>query len=270
MAGNGLAVVHDADGVSEAAMHAIARETKLSETSFVQTPDADGADYRHRIFMPSGEIPFAGHPSLGTAAAVAYARGEAQATYVQQTQAGLQPIDVELDGLLARVSMLQEPASFGPELDPEEVLPTVGLEAADADPRLPAQVVSTGVEQVLVQVQSASALPGLLPDYDRIGAVLRAHGAIVLYVSAVDLGAGTVHARAFTGSAAIGEDPATGSAVGPLCAHVAARAGVTALDVTQGEEMRRPSRLRASLEGDRVRVGGDAVVVLEGTVHLDA
>ena len=267
MTGNGLAVVHDADGVPDEVMHAIARETRLSETSFVQAPAQDGADYRHRIWMPSGEIPFAGHPSLGTAAAVARARGEERATYVQQTDAGLQPIDVELDGLLARVSMLQEPPTFGPELDPDDVLATVGLEGDDADPQLPAQVVSTGVDQLLVQVRSVSALPGLLPDYDRIAALLRETGALVLYVSAVDLETGTAHARSF--APAIGEDPATGSAVGPLCAHVAARSGVTALDVTQGEDMRRPSRLRAAIDGDRVRVGGDAVVVLEGTVHLD-
>jgi trans-2,3-dihydro-3-hydroxyanthranilate isomerase len=269
MTGNGLAVVEDADGIPDAVMHALARETRLSETSFLQSADADGADYRHRIWMPSGEIPFAGHPSLGAAVAVARARDERRATYVQQTQAGLQPVDVELDGRLAHVSMVQEPARFGPEIDPDEVLPTVGLEGADADPELPPQVVSTGVEQVLVQIRNASALAGLLPDYDRIGALLRANGAIVLYVSAVDVEAGTAWARAFTGSAAIGEDPATGSAVGPLCAHVAERSGVTELDVVQGEEMRRPSRLRAAVEGDRVRVGGDAVVVLEGTLHLD-
>jgi trans-2,3-dihydro-3-hydroxyanthranilate isomerase len=270
MTGNGLAVVHDADAVPDAVMHALARETRLSETSFVQSADAGGADYRHRIWMPSGEIPFAGHPSLGAAAAVAHARDKRRATYVQQTEAGLQPVEVEMDGRLARVSMLQEPARFGPELDPDEVLQTVGLDGDDADPALPAQVVSTGVEQMLVQLRSAAALSGLLPDYDRIGALLRAYGAIVLYVSAVDVEAGTAHARAFTGSAAIGEDPATGSAAGPLCAHVAERAGVTALDIVQGEEMRRPSRLRAAIEGDRVRVGGDAVVVLEGTLHLDA
>jgi trans-2,3-dihydro-3-hydroxyanthranilate isomerase len=269
MTGNGLAVVHDADAIPDGVMHALARETKLSETSFLQSPDAGGADYRHRIWMPSGEIPFAGHPSLGAAAAFARARGESRATYVQQTEAGLQPVDVEIEGLLAHVSMLQEPARFGPELEPGDVLQTVGLEGDDADPSLPAQVVSTGVEQLLVQLRSAAALAGLLPDYDRIGALLRAHSAIVLYVSAVDVEAGTAHARAFTGSAAIGEDPATGSAAGPLCALVAARTGVDALDIVQGEEMRRPSRLRAAMEDDRVRVGGDAVVVLEGTLHLD-
>ena len=75
--GNPLAVVHDADGVPDAVMHAFARETRLSETSFVQTPTVAGADYRNRIWMMSGEVPFAGHPSLGVAAAVARERGEA-------------------------------------------------------------------------------------------------------------------------------------------------------------------------------------------------
>jgi trans-2,3-dihydro-3-hydroxyanthranilate isomerase len=268
MAGNGLAVVHDADAVPDAAMHALARETKLSETSFLQSPDAGDADYRHRIWMPSGEIPFAGHPSLGAAAAFARARGDSRATYVQQTEAGLQPVDVEIDGLLAHVSMLQEPARFGPELEPDEVLQTVGLEGDDADPTLPAQVVSTGVEQLLVQLRSAAALPGLLPDYDRIGALLRSYGAIVLYVSAVDLEAGTAHARAFTGSAAIGEDPATGSAAGPLLAYLRMRTGTTTLTVRQGVEMGRPSRIDCAWADDRPRVSGDVVVVADGQVSL--
>src|SRR3954447_8810587 len=105
-------------------MRRFARETRLSETSFVQSPSA-GGDYRHRIFMPTGEIPFAGHPSLGAAVAVARARGEGSVTFVQETQAGNQPIDVEVDGDRARASMLQEAATFGDELDPEDVLSAV-------------------------------------------------------------------------------------------------------------------------------------------------
>src|SRR5215208_5021170 len=142
--GNGLAVVHDADGIPDATMQGIARETRLSETSFVLDSGADGADHRHRMWTLGGEIPFAGHPSLGVAAAVARARGETRATYVQETGAGLQEIEVEGNGEHAGVSMLQEPAEFGDELDPGEVLPLVGLEEDDADPDLPVQVVSTG------------------------------------------------------------------------------------------------------------------------------
>ena len=267
LAGNGLAVVHDADPLSDATMHAFARETKLSETSFVQTAEG-GADYRHRIFMMSGEIPFAGHPSLGTAVAVARARGESRVTYVQQTQPGEQAIDVELDGLRASVSMLQEPPQFGPELDPDDVLGLVGLDGEAADPALPCQVVSTGVPQIVACVRDAAALRRVLPDYDRIGRLLAAHDAIALYLAAVDPETGKARARSFLRTAEMGEDPATGSAVGPLAAHVAARTGVERLEVDQGVEMGRPSRLVAWLDGDRVRVGGDVVILAEGTVHL--
>jgi trans-2,3-dihydro-3-hydroxyanthranilate isomerase len=267
LAGNGLAVVLDADPLSDATMHAFARETKLSETSFVQTADG-GADYRHRIFMMNGEIPFAGHPSLGVAVAVARARGQAQVSYVQQTQAGEQAIDVELDGLRASVSMLQEPPAFGPELDPDDVLGLVGLDGEAADPALPCQVVSTGAPMVIACVRDAALLRNVLPDYDRIGRLLAAHDAIVLYLAAVDPDAGRARVRSFMRTAEMGEDPATGAAVGPLCAHVAARTGVERLEVDQGVEMGRPSRLVASLDGDRVRVGGDAVILAEGTVHL--
>jgi trans-2,3-dihydro-3-hydroxyanthranilate isomerase len=271
LAGNGLAVVHDADDLSDAVMHAFARETKLSETSFVQSPGpgARRADYRHRIFMTTGEIPFAGHPSLGVAAAVARARGEAKAAYVQQTQPGEQAVDVELDGLRASVSMLQEPPRYGRELDPAEVLALVGLGAADADPRLPCQVVGTGVPQVMACVADAEALARAAPDYEGIGALLEAHQAITLYLAAVDPATGRAWARSFLSTADKGEDPATGSAVGPLCAHVAARTGCERLEVAQGVEIGRPSVLRAAIEGDRVRVGGGAVILAEGIVHLD-
>ena len=140
-------MVHDAGAVPDEVMHAFARETKLSETSFVQPAEADGADYRHRIWMMSGEIPFAGHPSLGTAVAVARARGESTASFVQQTHPGLQRVDVEISGTAAQASMLQQPPWFGPELDPAEVLAMSGLAPDDADPELPVQVVSTGARR---------------------------------------------------------------------------------------------------------------------------
>jgi len=268
LAGNGLAVVHDADDLSDDAMLAFARETRLSETSFVQRADG-AADYRHRIFTMGGEIPFAGHPSLGTAVAVARARGETSVRLVQRTQPGDQAIDVELDGLRASVSMLQEPPQFGPELDPDDVLGLVGLDGSEADPALPCQVVSTGVPQVIACVGDAAALRRVLPAYDRIGRLLTEHDAITLYLAAVDPEAGTARARSFMRSAEMGEDPATGSSVGPLCAHVAARTGARRLVIEQGIEMGRPSRLVAEVDGDTVRVGGDAVILAEGVVHLD-
>jgi trans-2,3-dihydro-3-hydroxyanthranilate isomerase len=125
------------------------------------------------------------------------------------------------------------------------------------------------VPQVLVQLRDEGRLAATRPDYERLGPLIAAHRAVVVYVSAVDVRGGTAHARSFMATAEMGEDPATGSAVGPLMAHVAERAGTPRLEVLQGVEMGRPSRLRAAIEGDRVRVGGDAVTVIEGTVHLD-
>ena len=269
--GNPLAVVHDADGVPESVMHAFARETRLSETSFVQTPTVACADYRHRIWMMSGEVPFAGHPSLGVAAAVARERGEAHVTFTQETRAGLQPIDVELAGGVIHASMLQEPATFGPELDPSDVLGAVGLSEDDAHPELPCQAVSTGAFHVLAPVRDASVLNGLWPDYDRIASLLAPYpGGLCLYVTAPDPEAGTARARSFATRVETGEDPATGSAAGPLCAYLAQRTGTLGLTISQGVEMGRASRLVARIEGDRVRVGGDAVVVCDGSVFLDA
>jgi trans-2,3-dihydro-3-hydroxyanthranilate isomerase len=269
--GNPLAVVHGADGLPDAVMHSFARETRLSETSFVQSPTVAGADYRNRIWTVAAEAPFAGHPSLGVAAAVARERGDTSVTYTQETHAGLQPIDVEIAGGAIHASMLQEPAEFGPELDPNDVLGTVGLGDDDAHPELPCQAASTGAYHVLAPVRDESVLGGLWPDYDRISGLLAPYaGGLCLYVVAVDADGGTARARSFGTRAEIGEDPATGSAAGPLCAYLAERTGLRRLTVSQGVEMGRASRLACEIEGDRVRVGGDAVVVADGSVFLDA
>jgi trans-2,3-dihydro-3-hydroxyanthranilate isomerase len=265
--GNPLAVVHDADDIDEATMLAFARETRLSETTFVQSATVAGADYRNRIWDLRDELPFAGHPSLGTAVAVARARGETSAAYVQQTIAGLQPVEVELTGRLARASILQEPAVFGAELDADDVLRCAGLSAPDADPELPVQVVSCGVPQVIAPVR-AGALARVRPDWPAVGELLDANGAITLYLSAVDTATGRARARSLARDASMGEDPATGSAAGPLMAYVAQRTGAMELTIAQGVEMGRPSELRCAIEGERVRVSGDAVVVIEGTLAL--
>jgi trans-2,3-dihydro-3-hydroxyanthranilate isomerase len=267
MSGNQLAVVHDADDVGDATMLAFARETRLSETTFVQAPAEDGADYRNRIWMVRGEVPFAGHPSLGTAVAVALARGESSASYVQQTRAGLQRCDVELTGeRAARATMLQEPAVFGPELDADRVFAALGLPRAFADPELPAQNVATGAEQVLVPVV-ADALDALRPDFERCRELIDEFGALTIYVAAVD--GERARARAILIDLdRLGEDPATGSAAGPLMAYLHERRGTERLRIDQGVEMGRPSVLECGVEGDRVRVGGDVVVLARGTVAL--
>jgi len=258
-------VVHDAEGLGEATMLAFARETRLSETTFVQSATAAQADYRLRIFTVGGELPFAGHPSLGSAVAVARRRGERSARYVQETAAGLQAVEVLLDGDRARASMLQEPAAFGPAVTAGDALAAAGLRERDAHRELPPQVVSTGLPNLIVPVSDVAFLGRARGDADALAALLAPLSATVLYLVAADVERGRARARGFFHA---GEDPATGSAAGPLCAYLHARRGVSRLVVDQGVEMGRPSRIEAAVEGDRVRVGGDAVLLVEGTLRL--
>jgi trans-2,3-dihydro-3-hydroxyanthranilate isomerase len=269
LAGNPLAVVHDADDVDDATMLAFAIETKLSETTYVQRSTDPAADYRNRIFCMAGEMPFAGHPSLGTAVAVARARGvKDRVSYVQQTQAGLQPIDVEFDGTVCRASMLQEPAAFGPELDPVPLLRALGLDANDGAPGFPPQVVSTGLRHAVVPLRGADVLARIAPDSAAVDAVLETNEVFGLYAAWCEPDQGRARARLFGRSTQVLEDPATGSAAGPLCAYLHSRAGCGSLTIRQGVEMGRPSTLETNVEGDRVRVGGGVVVVIDGRVTL--
>jgi trans-2,3-dihydro-3-hydroxyanthranilate isomerase len=264
LAGNQLAVVHDADGVPGVVMLRFARETRLNETTFVQTPSAPEASYRNRIWTMTEELPFAGHPSLGTAFAVALRRGETAVTYVQQTPAGLQPVDVRRDGLRGSASVLAEPPEFGPEVDPGPVLEALGLRAEDAHPELPVQFVSTGLQALIIPVRDAETVSRARPDRT---AVERLHDRDCnFYLCFHD--AGEARARSFPRAEAEDEDPATGSAAANLVAYLHARVGSERVEITQGVEILRPSRLVAEWEGDRPRVSGEVVVVAEGLVRL--
>jgi trans-2,3-dihydro-3-hydroxyanthranilate isomerase len=280
--GNALAVVHDADELDDSTMLAFARETWLSETTFVQRAHVAGADYRNRIWTVERELPFAGHPSLGTAVAVARAertertqRPESldadeprEVRYVQQTGAGLQPIDVRLESAhKAYASMLQEPAVLGAELPRAQVVAAIGLTPEHADRALPPQLVGSGLTQLILPLRDRDALARARPDWPVVERLLATHGATVLYAAVCDPGSATARTRSFV-SAAVGEDPATGSAAGPLCAYLAARADCPAVTIAQGVEIGRPSRLEAAMEGERPRVGGDVVVVADGTLQL--
>jgi trans-2,3-dihydro-3-hydroxyanthranilate isomerase len=269
LAGNGLAVVHDADGVDDPTMLGFARETRLPETTFVQTATEDGADYRNRIWMTMRELPFAGHPSLGTAVAVAIARGDREARYIQQTGPGLQQVDVELaDGGLARASMLQEPEQFGAEPDRDVVLASLGLDPADAHPELPPQFVSCGLQHLMVPVRDEAVLARVHPDAIALTPVLGAGEATCAYVCWPEPDGVAVQARSFfLDGSLVAEDPATGSAAGPLCAYLHARTGAKRLEITQGVAMGRPSRLECEA-GARVRVSGDVVLLIEGEITL--
>lgn len=249
-------------------MLAFARETKLSETTFVQAPGQVCADYRNRIWTPAGEIPFAGHPSLGTAVAVARRREESLAAYVQQTGAGLQPLEVEADGDRAHASMIQSEAELGAEVAPAAAMAAVGLEDGDAHPGLAPRVVSTGLPHLIAPVAAQEALGRCAPDYEAIEALLAPLGAFNLHLVWADAEAGVARMRGFMREG--GEDPATGSAAGPVCGYLGERLGMPGLrlEITQGVEMGRPSLLHAELVDGGVRVSGTVIPIIDGVTSF--
>jgi trans-2,3-dihydro-3-hydroxyanthranilate isomerase len=273
LAGNGLAVVDDADAIAAATMLALAKEVDLSETTFVQSASADGADYRNRIFTIEREIPFAGHPSLGTAVAVARWRGLNRASFVQETHAGPQPIEVRQESGRWRAEMVQNAAEFGTELDSESMTHAVGLNPAEAHQDLPPQVVSTGLPTAIVPVSEPDSLPRAVPDFAAIDAALagaepRAGETPNFYLVWVDLDSGKARARMFTTGSPGGEDPATGSAAGTLGAYLAELTPTERVVIRQGEEMGRPSVLQVQMADGRPRVGGGVIPVIDGEVSL--
>jgi trans-2,3-dihydro-3-hydroxyanthranilate isomerase len=254
-------------------MLALAKELDLSETTFVQSSDAEGADYRNRIFTIEREIPFAGHPSLGTAVAVARWREQEEASFVQETLAGLQPIEVRAGGSRWRAEMVQDVAEFGTELDVEAVMHAAGLNPAEAHQDLGPQVVSTGLPTAIVPVSEPDSVGSVEPNFEAIDAALagaepRAGETPNFYVVWVDPDAGGARARMFSTGAPGGEDPATGSAAGPLGAYLAENAGCERVVIRQGEEMGRPSVLEVEMVDGRPRVGGAVIPVFDGEVSL--
>lgn len=281
LAGNGLAVVLDADGLSGETMLAFARETGLSETTFVQTPTAEGAgagaDYRNRIWTVSDEIPFAGHPSLGTAVAVAaWARATPPGTaseepfetcFRQETLAGIQEVTASFDGELWGASVHQGSASFGQTFSSDRVAAALGLDPSRMDPELSCQIASTGLPALLAPVADLEALATCYPDFEALRS-LDDSPALNLYPFVHERGSRTVRARCFGADLAGIEDPATGSAAGPLVAYLQDCLDISRIVVEQGVEMGRPSTIEATMESGRPHVSGAVTVLATGTIHL--
>jgi trans-2,3-dihydro-3-hydroxyanthranilate isomerase len=207
--------------------------------------------------------------------AVARWRGLDRAGLTQETGAGLQPIEVHAEGGPWRASMLQNEAEPGAEIDPGEALATVGLQPADAHPELGPQLVTTGLPTAIVPVSEASALARAEPDLEAIDALLSSTEGLPeelvspnFYLVWPEPDRGRARARMFSSGVPGGEDPATGSAAGPLCAYLAERAGCERLVIRQGEEMGRPSVLETEMEDGRPRVGGGVIPVIDGEVEL--
>jgi trans-2,3-dihydro-3-hydroxyanthranilate isomerase len=271
LAGNPLTVVLDAAGLSTQEMQALAREANHSETTFVLSRTPVGGAWPVRIFTPAIELPFAGHPTLGTAAVLRAIHGPG-APLDLDLKVGRIPVRAEGDVLWMR----QPAPAFHGEADRAAMANLLGLAPADLDPRLPAEVVSCGVPFHIVPLASLDAAGRAQLDLPRYLATLgsgQAKAVLVFAPGAVDPAA-RFHVRCFTGAFGIPEDPATGGANGPLAAYLAkhkvAGTGAVDLAVEQGVEMGRPSRLhlRAKPGADgslEVHVGGRVVPVARGT-----
>ncbi len=268
--GNFLPVVHDADEVSDETMARVARRMRQSETSFVQTATSRSADYRHRMFTVSAELPFAGHPSLGAAAAFCRRQGTREREVVQQTLSGEQRLVVRLDGDSGTVSMWQNEPVFSAVLDASGVLDALGVDPRAGDPGLPAQVVSTGLPALLIPLHDPAALASASFSQPRLAAALAGMvedpDALNCYLVA-ERSTGHWVARSFALDTVGGEDPATGSAAGPLGAYLRERRGIHRLDIEQGVEMGEASRLHVDTT-DGVRVEGQIYIGGTGTIRL--
>ena len=268
--GNQLAVFTDARGLDEAAMQALALELGFSESVFVFPAEARG-HARIRIFTPRYELPFAGHPTLGTAF-VLVSEGRVSSPGTQSTAAGEVPIEVDLATNFAWMTQL--PVEFGRVFeDRDQIARAIGLEPDDLGSDLPVQTVTTGLLWTIVPVRDAERLSRAQRDGRALEQAVAASGDEGLYLFAVtDEGA---TARMFDAGHGIGEDPATGSAAGPLGAYLAeyGLAGMPgSIVVRQGEHVGRPSELHVEVRDEggrwRVRVGGGVHVVGSGSFRL--
>jgi trans-2,3-dihydro-3-hydroxyanthranilate isomerase len=255
---------------------------------FVLPPTDQAAVVRLRIFTPTQELPFAGHPVLGTFYVLAQlglvAATDGITRVMQECNIGLFPVELHAqDGELTRVVMTQpKPEFLGPVDDMEDVYKIAGSlglpKHAVADMKLPIEVVSTGLPVLIVPVRSLTAVRSIQPDASAIMDVCNRFGAngIMVFTTVTVEPSATVHARMFAPSIGILEDPATGSASGALGAYLVQNgvvevAPTTDIVVEQGYEIERPSQILVRIESDddiikTVKVGGECVMVVEGTL----
>jgi trans-2,3-dihydro-3-hydroxyanthranilate isomerase len=275
--GNSVAVFFDACGLSDDEMQAIAREMNLSETTFVFPLDAaieQERGVRVRIFTVQEELPFAGHPTLGTAFAL---RGEGGAKEIAlDLNVGKVPVRFEdKPGSIAFGEMTQVDPVFGVRHDYNAVAQATGLHSDNFDHSLPIETISTGLSFTVTPIKSLAVMQRMRVDVPRaLEYIERSNGKFLYFVSRETADpAARLHARMFFYN---GEDPATGSAAGCTAAWMVAH-GVAKSDervlIEQGVEMKRPSQIfvRAAKDGDRVvnvRVGGNAIEVMRGEVFL--
>jgi trans-2,3-dihydro-3-hydroxyanthranilate isomerase len=290
--GNPLAVFPEAEGISDEHMMKIAREMNLSETVFVLKPDSDKALRHLRIFTPAREIPFAGHPIVGTWIALANEgvvpppeNGNGRQRIFHEVGIGVLPVDIEFrDGQVAQVEMTQGAFEVIHEIDEAqeqaEVARALGLAREDLDESLPIQVITTGLSCLAVPIRSLANLRDTRVNASLLADVYTRHrgtGCLAFTRETLEVGASRAHARFFAPADNIPEDPATGSACGALGAYLVHH-GALSLEpedgrykfvIEQGDFINRPSRINLDVKGEagrveEVRVGGPAVLVARG------
>ena len=265
LAGNAVAVFTDGRDVETEAMQKLARETNLSETVFV-LPAESGGHARIRIFTPVAEVPFAGHPTLGTAFVLGT---PLQLTEIRlETGSGIVPVALEREGPRIVFGWMQQPIpTFEPYTAERELLDAVGVERSE----LPVEVYDNGIQHVYVTLGSEHEVAELRPDLGKLGELPGALGINCI------AGAGSRwKTRMFAPAGGVPEDPATGSAAGPLALHLARHGRIEfgeEIEITQGVEIARPSTLHARVDGsaehvERVAVGGAAVIVARGEFKM--
>ena len=283
--GNPLAVLLDARGLDDAVMQKIAREMNLSETVFLFPPSRPDCAAALRIFTPAREIPFAGHPTIGTTwvLAVHGLAPKGAARFVLEERVG--PIPVELEGNPSRpdfIWMKHPDATFDPALpNRDAVARALGLTEADLRPGAPIQPGSTGSKFLFVPLRDPAAVDRAVLDARAFLDVMgdRPHIGVFVFAPDPDSGAGRVYSRMFAPhTSGIPEDPATGSASGPLGAYLVlnglVRKGAEVRIVSeQGTKMGRQSfiHIRLAMQGEEIteiRVGGSVVPVLEGELRI--
>ncbi len=263
LAGNGLAVFTDGRAIPAELYQPLAREMNLSETVFVFPPE-QGGHVRLRIFTPTRELPFAGHPILGSAFVLA---GPLQLVEIKlETGSGIVPVTLEREGARIVFGRMTQPIPTV-EASPgtEALLAALGVERSE----LPVEIYDNGPRTAFVTLGSGGEVASLRPDMGRL-AELEAHVVCLA-------GSGRRwKVRMFAPASGTAEDPATGSAAGPLAVHLARHGRIQwgeEIEISQGEEVGRPSTLYARAEGsadgiERVEVGGSAVVVARGEFRL--
>jgi trans-2,3-dihydro-3-hydroxyanthranilate isomerase len=289
--GNPLAVFPDAEGLTSEEMQKLTREMNLSETTFVLPPEAPEADFKVRIFTPAKEVPFAGHPVVGTHWVMAHLGRVALQEPVTQIRfelgLGVLPADVHVSGgEVDRVMMTQDRPAFHAVLDDlEDLSAGLGLdEEAIRSSGLPVQVVSTGLPQMMVPVRSLTEVQTLAASELNVAALNRAcrrvgTECVMVFTRETQRPEATVHVRMFAPLLGVPEDPATGSANGALGAYLILHQAVeltepiTRIVSAQGSEMGRPSTVYVEVdhgggEISAVRVGGSVVPVIEGTARV--